>query len=94
VSRLAVRVPRGEVIQYGIPAEPGKACWIGRLESVPVLHLASCELFGKPGAPDLLPPLFTGEALHRELARSLAHGGLLLGPTRIPPYHSARLVAK
>jgi hypothetical protein len=81
----------GEVTQYGIPAEPGTACWIGELETVPVLGLASCELFGQPGALDLLlPRLFSGERLDRELVRDLAHGGLLLGPSRIAPYHSAR----
>jgi hypothetical protein len=81
----------GEVTQYGIPAEPGTACWIGELEGVPVLGLASCELFGQPGALDLLlPRLFSGERLDRALVRGLAHGGLLLGPSRIAPYHIAR----
>jgi len=81
----------GEVVQIGIPAEPGTACWIGRLGAVPVLGLASCELFGQPGALDLLlPRLFTGEALDQDLLRRLAFGGLLLGPSRIAPYHTAR----
>jgi len=81
----------GEVLQFGIPAEPGTACWIGQIEDVPVLGLASCELFGQPGALDLLlPRLFSGEPLNRELVRDLAYGGLLLGPSRIAPYHSAR----
>jgi molybdenum cofactor cytidylyltransferase len=81
----------GAVVQFGIPAEPGTACWIGELESVPVLGLASCELFGQPGALDLLlPRLFSGERLDRDLVRDLAYGGLLLGPPRIAPYHSAR----
>jgi molybdenum cofactor cytidylyltransferase len=81
----------GEVLQLGIPAEPGTACWIGRLEEVPVLGLASCELFGQPGALDLLlPRLFSGAALDQHLLRELAYGGLLLGPSRIAPYHTAR----
>jgi molybdenum cofactor cytidylyltransferase len=81
----------GEVLQFGIPAEPGTACWIGRLDSVPVLGLASCELFGQPGALDLLlPRLLTGASLDLDLMRSLALGGLLLGPARIAPYHIAR----
>jgi hypothetical protein len=78
----------GQVVQIGIPAEPGTACWIGRLESTPVLGLASCELFGQPGALDLLlPRLLTGEALDVGLLRRIALGGLLLGPGRIAPYH-------
>jgi molybdenum cofactor cytidylyltransferase len=81
----------GQVVQFGIPAEPGTACWVGELESVPILGLASCELFGQPGALDLLlPRLFSGEQLTRQLVRDLAYGGLLLGPLRIAPYHSAR----
>jgi molybdenum cofactor cytidylyltransferase len=79
----------GEVVQIGIPAEPGTACWIGELDSTPVLGLASCELFGQPGALDLLlPRLFTGDALDRDLLRRIAPGGLLLGPSRIAPFHA------
>jgi molybdopterin biosynthesis enzyme len=79
----------GQVSQIGIPAEPGTACWIGELESVPVLGLASCELFGRPGALDLvLPRLFTGEALDRGLLRRIALGGLLEGPLRVAPFHT------
>ena len=90
-----LRQAGGEVVQYGIPAEPGTACWIGRLGSVPVLGLASCELFGQPGALDLLlPRLFTGAALDQELVRRLALGGLLLGPSRIAPYHTSHVAAK
>jgi molybdenum cofactor cytidylyltransferase len=85
-----LRAAGGEVIQIGIPADPGTACWIGRLDSTPVLGLASCELFGQPGALDLLlPRLLTGERLDEQLLRRLALGGLLLGPPRIAPYHAA-----
>lgn len=84
-----LRKAGGEVTQFGIPAEPGTACWIGQLEGVPVLGLASCELFGQPGALDLLlPRLFSGARLDRQLLRELALGGLLLGPSRIAPYHA------
>ncbi|MBV9328281.1 MAG: hypothetical protein JO352_31585 [Chloroflexi bacterium] len=90
-----LREAGGEVTQYGIPAEPGTACWIGRLESVPVLGLASCELFGQPGALDLLlPRLLTDEPLDQNLLRRLAVGGLLQGPSRVAPYHTPHLAAK
>jgi molybdenum cofactor cytidylyltransferase len=81
----------GEVEQIGIPAEPGTACWIGQLAGRAVLGLASCELFGQPGALDiLLPRLLAGEALDRQLLRRIAAGGLLLGgPSRVAPYHRA-----
>jgi molybdenum cofactor cytidylyltransferase len=89
-----LREAGGEVLQLGIPAEPGTACWIGRLGNMPVLGLASCELFGQPGALDLLlPRLLTGDALDQELLRRLALGGLLLGPSRIAPYHTPRVPA-
>lgn len=78
----------GRVHQIGIPAEPGTACWIGELESVAVLGLASCELLGQPGALDLLlPRVFTAQALDRQLLRRIALGGLLNGPSRVGPYH-------
>ena len=84
-----LRLAGGEVDQIGIPAEPGTASWIGRLGTVPVLGLASCELFGRPGALDLiLPRLFSGETLDRDFLRSLAFGGLLMGPSRIAPFHA------
>jgi molybdenum cofactor cytidylyltransferase len=85
-----LRSAGGGVIQIGIPAEPGTACWIGELDGRAVLGLASCELFGRPGALDLLlPRLFVGEPLDRRLLRRIAGGGLLNGPSRVAPYHSA-----
>jgi molybdenum cofactor cytidylyltransferase len=88
----ALRRAGGTVDQIGIPAEPGTACWIGRLDGRAVLGLASCELFGQPGALDLLlPRVLSGEPLDRALLRRIANGGLLVGgPSRIAPYHSGR----
>lgn len=88
----AVRLAGGSVDQIGIPAEPGTACWIGQLDGRPVLGLASCELFGQPGALDLLlPRVLSGERLDRALLRRIASGGLLVGgPSRIAPYHTSR----
>lgn len=85
-----LRQSGGDVLQIGIPIEPGTACWIGRQKEVPVLGLASCELFGQPGALDLLlPRLLSGEELDAHLMRQLANGGLLLGMSRVAPYHAA-----
>jgi hypothetical protein len=85
-----LRQAGGAVEQIGIPAEPGTACWIGELAERPVLGLASCELFGRPGALDLLlPRVFVGERLNGDLLRRIALGGLLTGgPSRILPYHA------
>jgi molybdenum cofactor cytidylyltransferase len=84
-----LRAAGGSVLQTGIPAEPGTACWFGELDNCEVLGLASCELFGRPGALDLiLPRLHAGERLDAELMQRIAVGGLLLGgPSRILPYH-------
>jgi molybdenum cofactor cytidylyltransferase len=86
-----MRLGGGQVDQIGIPAEPGTACWIGRFDGRPVLGLASCELFGRPGALDLLlPRLLTDAPLDRALLQRIALGGLLMGgPSRILPYHVA-----
>jgi molybdenum cofactor cytidylyltransferase len=86
-----LRAAGGDVEQVGIPAEPGTACWIGSLDGCPVLGLASCELFGRPGALDLLlPRILAGASLDADLLRRIALGGLLLGgPSRIVPYHAA-----
>lgn len=86
-----LRAAGGEVDQIGVPAEPGTACWIGHLGERPVLGLASCELFGKPGALDLLlPRVLSGQRLDKQLLRSLGRGGLVVGgPSRLAPYHAA-----
>jgi molybdenum cofactor cytidylyltransferase len=73
-----LRAAGGSVDQIGIPIEPGTACWTGRLEGRQVLGLASCELFGRPGAFDLLlPRLLLGQSLDRALLARLGAGGLI-----------------
>jgi molybdenum cofactor cytidylyltransferase len=84
----ALRAAGGTVERVGVPVEPGTACWVGRLGTRSVFGLASCELFGSPGAFDvLLPRLLLGEEPDAAMLASLARGGLLLdGPTIIPDY--------
>lgn len=73
-----LRQAGGSVDQIGIPIEPGTACWTGRLGEVQVLGLASCELFGRPGAVDLLlPRVLLGEPLTRSLLARLGAVGLV-----------------
>jgi molybdenum cofactor cytidylyltransferase len=73
-----LRQAGGTVDQIGIPIEPGTACWTGRIAGRQVLGLASCELFGRPGAVDLLlPRLVLGEPLDRRSIARLAAGGLV-----------------
>jgi molybdenum cofactor cytidylyltransferase len=73
-----LRQAGGVVDQIGTPIEPGTACWTGRLGEVQVLGLASCELFGRPGAVDLLlPRLLLGEPLTKTLLARLGAIGLV-----------------
>jgi molybdenum cofactor cytidylyltransferase len=73
-----VRQAGGQVDQIGIPIEPGTACWTGRIAGRQVLGLATCELFGRPGAIDmLLPRMLLGEPLDRATLAQLAAGGLV-----------------
>ncbi|MFN8523249.1 MAG: hypothetical protein U0821_09120 [Chloroflexota bacterium] len=73
-----LRQAGGSVDQIGVPLEPGTACWTGRIAGRQVLGLASCELFGRPGAVDLLlPRLLLGESLDRSLLARLGSEGLV-----------------
>jgi molybdopterin biosynthesis enzyme len=83
-----LRLAGGSVEQMGLPVDPGTACWIGRLGSLTVIGLASCELTARPGAVDLLlARVFAGIRLSRTVVQSLAHGGIV-DPrlSRFPPY--------
>jgi hypothetical protein len=67
--------------------DPGTACWVGRLGPVPVLGVASCELFGRAGALELLlERVLAGEPLDRRLVRQLACGGLLTPHDDLPDH--------
>jgi hypothetical protein len=73
-----LRQAGGQVDQIGIPIEPGTACWTGQIAGRQVLGLATCELFGRPGAIDLLlPRMLLGESLDRATLARLANGGLV-----------------
>ncbi|MDQ3856816.1 MAG: hypothetical protein M3281_10550 [Chloroflexota bacterium] len=68
----------GEVLRRGVPAHPGSTYWLGALHGVPVLGLASCGMFSKLTALDLLLPRFyAGESVTVEALLSLAVGGLI-----------------
>jgi hypothetical protein len=89
----ALRAAGGMLERIGVPIEPGMAGWVGRLGNLSVFGLASCELFGGPGAFDvLLPRLLPGEHPDAAMLARLAKGGLLLdGPSIIPDYTPTRV---
>jgi molybdenum cofactor cytidylyltransferase len=77
----ALRDVGGQVVQLGLPFQPGTAGWLGRLATVPVLGLPTSGFFGRRGPLDLLLPwVLTGEPLTPALLGRLASSGLLVAP--------------
>jgi len=71
---------------------PGSSYWIGELLGRPVIGVASCGMFSRRSALDvLLAHLHAGLSLDAEYLASLGHGGLLgkEAAWRIPPYEAA-----
>ena len=78
-----------EVIRRGLPVHPGSSYWLVRLQGVPVIGVASCGMFSRRSALDLLlMRCFAGEPLDGEFLAGLGHGGLLQSEEswRIPAY--------
>ena len=79
----------GEVLQLGAPMHPGSMLWLGRLDAIPVVGVASCAGFGRMSSLDLLLPFVFayGRADAGDLRR-LGHGGLIESAAgrRFPPY--------
>ncbi|MCX7622990.1 MAG: hypothetical protein N2Z82_04445 [Thermomicrobium sp.] len=68
-ARLTVR---------GAPVDPGTMFWLAYWGQVPILGLASCEMYGRISVFDLIVPyVLAGERVDRALFARLAHGGLL-----------------
>ncbi len=76
-------------VRRGLPVHPGSSYWIATLEGRPVIGVASCGMFSRRTALDLLlTRLFAGEDLDPVYLAGLGHGGLL-GPQmawRFPSY--------
>jgi molybdenum cofactor cytidylyltransferase len=76
-------------IRRGLPMHPGSSYWIAELLGRPVIGVASCGMFSRRSALDvLLAHLHAGLPLDAEYLASLGHGGLLgkAAAWRIPPY--------
>lgn len=64
--------------KFGAPAHPGSLFWLAYARAVPLFGVASCGMFSKATAVDLLlPPVFAGERLDRRRIAALWQGGLL-----------------
>jgi hypothetical protein len=79
-------------LRRGLPMHPGSSYWIAELLGRPVIGVASCGMFSRRSALDiLLARLHAGMALDTRYLASLGHGGLLgrEAAWRIPPYEAA-----
>ena len=79
-------------IRRGLPMHPGSSYWIAELLGTPVIGVASCGMFSRRSALDLLiARLHAGLPLDPTYLASLGHGGLLgkEAAWRIPPYEAA-----
>ena len=65
--------------RFGAPAHPGSLFWLAYApDDVPIFGVASCGMFSKATAVDLLlPPVFAGERLDKRRIAALWQGGLL-----------------
>lgn len=76
-------------VRRGLPVHPGSSYWIATLEGRPVIGVASCGMFSRRTALDLLlTRLFAGEDLDLGYLAGLGHGGLLASQMawRFPGY--------
>ncbi len=65
-------------VRRGIPVHPGSSYWVARLGSCEVVGVASCGMFSRRTALDLLLcRSFSGGSLTPEYLASLGEGGLL-----------------
>ncbi len=86
---LAIRELGGRLVRSGVPAHPGSTYWLALVGGVPVIGMASCGMFSKMTALDLiLPRFFSGEQPSAEMIASLGLGGLIEREQtfRFPPY--------
>jgi hypothetical protein len=69
----------GRMERFGAPAHPGSLFWLAYSpDEVPIFGVASCGMFSKATAVDLLlPPVFAGERLGKRQVAALWQGGLL-----------------
>lgn len=73
-----VRELQGEIVRNGVPAHPGSTYWLAEVKGVPVLGIASCGMFSKMTALDLiLPRFFAGQRISTKMISSLGLGGLI-----------------
>jgi hypothetical protein len=84
LDRIGARMEK-----FGAPAHPGSLFWLAYAGDAPIFGVASCGMFSKATAVDLLlPPVFAGEHLDKRQIAALGQGGLLNKQMafKFPPY--------
>lgn len=75
---VAARQIGAHFVCQGAPIDPGTMFWLAYVDDVPILGLASCELYGRTSILDLLLPYtLAEERISRRLMSELGYGGLL-----------------
>jgi hypothetical protein len=78
-----------QVVRRGLPVHPGSSYWVVELHGSPVIGVASCGMFSRRTALDLLlTRCFAGETFDPGYLAGLGHGGLLAAEMawRFPRY--------
>jgi hypothetical protein len=88
---LALPKIGGEIVKFGAPAHPGSMFWLAYRGETPIFNLASCSMYSKATAADLiLPWIMAGERVTLDDMAGLGLGGLLDRDMhyRFPPYEA------
>ncbi len=79
ITPQAIKAIGGEIIQYGLPVEPGNLMLLAYHGHVPLVGAPGCAKSKSHNVVDLvLPRLVAGERLTRRDLLQLGHGGLLI----------------
>lgn len=87
----AIRLAGGEVLQVGMPVDPGNLLVLGRIGGIPVLGAPGCARSPKENGFDwVLDRLLAGEEVSAREIRAMGVGGLLVEiPSRPQPREAA-----
>ena len=78
ITPRAIKAVGGEIIHYGVPAEPGNLLLLAYRNEVPIVGAPGCAKSKNYNVVDMvLPRLAAGERLTRYDLIELGYGGLL-----------------
>ncbi len=76
----AIASVASEVVTYGSPVLPGAMFMMAYDKDIPIIGIPACGMFSKVTVLDLvLPYIFVGRRVTRDIINDKAHGGLCLG---------------